>query len=45
MLEELLELVPDCKTWEDGVVDQGGPQVCQGSRGVKSRILESKLSG
>ena len=43
VLEELVELVPDGETREEGVVEQGGPQVCQGSGGVKSRILESKV--
>ena len=40
MLEELVKLVSDGETREDGVVDQGGPQVSQGTRGVESGILD-----
>ena len=41
MFEELVELVPDGETREDGVVDQGGPQVSQGAGGVESGVLET----
>ena len=42
MLEEFVKLVSDGETREDGVVDQGGPQVSQGAGGVESGILETR---
>ena len=44
VFEELVELVSDGETREDGVVDQGGPQVSQGAGGVESGILETRSS-
>ena len=41
VFEEFVELVSDGETREDGVINQGRPQVGQGAGGVESGILDT----
>ena len=39
MLEKLVELMADCQTGEDGVVDESRPEVCERPGGVEPWVL------